>query len=99
MRYKDLVGEVWEKSSDLRSRNAAQRTVDLVISVFKEALLAGDDVKLPKFGRLQPRTAKKRTVMSPLIPGGGSVEVPERKLVKFDAYKGLKEGLNSGGGE
>ena len=97
MRYKELVNEVWEKSSDLQSKVAAKRTVDLVVSIFKAALVEGDDVRLPKFGRLRPRTAKKRRVVSRLIPGG-SAEVPERNFVKFEGYKSLKEGLNSGGG-
>lgn len=97
MRYKELVNEVWEKSPDLKSRKAAKRTVDLVVSVFKEALIEGDEVKLPNFGRLRPRTAKKRRVVSPLIPGG-TMELPKREYVRFESYKSLKEGLNSGGG-
>lgn len=64
-----------------------ERIGDVVGSMLR----SGQEVKLPGIGTLRPATTAARTAFNPAT--GETVEVPERKTVKFRPDAGLKRSL------
>ncbi len=71
----------------------AKRALGCVLKCISESLKSGEQVKIVDFGSFIPSTRKERQVRSPA--DGSLITVPETKVVKFRAGKGLKDHLNA----
>lgn len=55
------------------------------VELIKRELAAGEDVTLYKFGAFKAKTAPARKARNPKT--GESIDIPERKVVRFHASK------------
>lgn len=90
MNKQDLVAKLSEKL-ELSSKDAA-KVLEATFEVVTEALLAGEDVKVPGFGVFK---VKERAAREGVVPNTKEkIEIPAKKVVSFGAAKALKEELN-----
>lgn len=74
------------------SKRDGLKVTNIIINTIKQSLACGEAVKIARFGkfyrcRLKPRTGRH--------PGTGAIiEIPERRTVRFQCYKGLRTLLN-----
>jgi integration host factor subunit alpha len=66
--------------------------VDEVIEAIKETVEAGEDVKISGFGKFEVRHKDARMGRNPKT--GETVEIPERKVVRFKVSDVFKDELN-----
>lgn len=59
----------------------AKVTVELFSGIFRDALLAGDEVTLPGVGKLKVHTRPARTGRNPKT--GEPIEIQSKRVVKF----------------
>ncbi|MGD9366317.1 MAG: HU family DNA-binding protein [Desulfobacteraceae bacterium] len=71
-----------------QASNAIKAIVDCMI----QSLSRGDDVKIPGFGRFHLQTLKARRGRHPI--SGDTLQIPERRTIRFKCYKRLRETLN-----
>lgn len=89
MNVSDMADEIAD-SADL-TKTQARNAVNAVFETIQKALSDGQEVKLGSVGKLVVKLDKARTTR-PF--GGKPVEVPERRAVRFKAFKGMKDYLN-----
>jgi DNA-binding protein HU-beta len=87
----DLVDGVAEKANLIKSD--ADRAVDAFLDTVQEMVMKEEKVTLDGVGTLHPKTREAHTARNPQT--GESVEVPERKSVRFKISQTLKRMLNS----
>lgn len=90
MNKTDFVNMVADKAGV--SKKDTKIMVDAVFSAVSEVLGEGDSVNLTPFGKFEVVTRAARTGRNPQT--GESLEIPEKKAVKFKPSKGLKEYVN-----
>lgn len=90
VRQEELV-ETLAEAHDL-SKAKARRILDTLMDTIADSLADGKTVKLSNFGTFQASEQAARQARNPST--GEPVWVPERKRVRFAAYKGLKETVN-----
>lgn len=91
MNKTDLVAAVAEESQ--LTKEKATTVVESVIKKIQEALMEGDEVRLPGFGNFKVADRKATTARNPRT--GETVDVPASRVAKFAPAKGLKEALNA----
>jgi DNA-binding protein HU-beta len=72
------------------SKAEAERFLNAYMKCVKEALLAGEEVKLAGFGTFMAQEKAATTARNPRNPEE-VIEVPAKKVVKFKISKKLKE--------
>lgn len=87
----DLVKKVQE-ALNLHSQKEAGETVDKFVEVLVEAIKAGEEVSLGDLGKFVPVTKAARTCRNPRT--GETMQVPEKKAVKFKPAGKIKNALN-----
>lgn len=87
----DLVKKVKEALS-LSSDKAANEALDKFVNVLIEAAKAGEEVTLNGFGKFTQITKPARKCRNPKT--GETIDVPEKKVVKFKLANTLKNGMN-----
>jgi DNA-binding protein HU-beta len=76
-------------------KSEAENMLQAVLSVFTDALVAGDNIALIGFGTLKPSSRKERKGINPQT--GKSIVIPASKTVTFKAGKALKDAVNKKG--
>lgn len=66
--------------------------VETVFDSIKEALKKGEKIEIRGFGNFRLKERQPRKARNPKT--GESVEVPQKKAIRFKAGKALKEALN-----
>ena len=78
------------------SKAVARDAVDGVFAIIGEALVDGEDVRVPGFGTFGTRSRPARTGRNPGT--GEAVSISASKLPTFKAGKTLKDTVNAGPG-
>lgn len=90
MNTKDLAGVVAEQAR-LTKKNAEVAINATFVSI-GEALVAGEEVRIPGFGTFVVKERAARTGLNPATRE--KIEIKESKAVGFKASKNLKDSLN-----
>ncbi|MGO9737038.1 MAG: HU family DNA-binding protein [Desulfomonilaceae bacterium] len=69
----------------------ATEAIEMVFSTIGEALVAGDEIAVPGFGKFSIVVRKARTGTNPQTKQ--KLNIPETKAPKFSAAKALKESM------
>jgi len=87
---RQIVQSIYENNNYKQEdvRQIVQQTLDIV----RDALIAGRNIELRKFGVFEIQVRKARVGRNPNRPETDIV-IPRRAVVKFKAGKELKEGL------
>ncbi len=88
MHKTELIKRMAERFPQLMSKDAANG-VNLIIDELIVALATGDRVSFQRFGSFSTREVPERTRTNP--QSGDPVEVPARRVVKFNAGNELRE--------
>ena len=91
MNKAELVARIAEKSGF--KKKDAEIALDAVLETIKEALVAGDSVRLIGFGTFETRNRKERTGRNPQKPEN-VIAIPASKAPVFKAGKTLKNAVN-----
>lgn len=89
MNKSDLIEAVFGKVGG--TKRAAEDAVDTVFDSISRSLAKGEEVAISGFGTFLTKKRQARTARNPRT--GASVQVPEMKVPKFRAGKGLKEAV------
>lgn len=89
MNKQELVAALAEKLGV--SLKEATEVLDGTFEVVTEALLAGDSVKVAKFGVFSVKERAAREGRAPMT--GEKIQIPAKKVVSFKVAKDLKERL------
>ena len=91
MNKNDLIESLAEEFE--LTKSYARDLVDRVFEKISEAAHAGEEVALFGFGKFKVVERAPRKGRNPQT--GESVKIPARKVLKFEAAKAMKEGLNT----
>ena len=91
MNRKELIDVLAAAVPDL-SKADADRVYEAMAEAAKKCLATEGEFALPGLGALKAKIQKARTARNPQT--GALIQVPEKKTVRFSAYKDLKELLN-----
>lgn len=86
-----LIEKVSEKAGGLTIKQT-EIVVDTVFESIKSALQKGEKVEIRGFGNFKLKERKPRKARNPKT--GESVDVPEKKAIRFKVGKALKEAMN-----
>lgn len=87
MNSKELASAVAEKARI--TKTDAALAVDAVFEAIGQALVAGEEVRVPGFGIFSVKDRAARTGINPATHE--KIEIPASKAVAFKAAKNLKE--------
>lgn len=76
------------------SKNESAELLELVIAVIKGALEAGEQVKIPGFGKFEVMQKKDRKGRNPQT--GETMTITARKVMSFKPSAILRTGINKG---
>ena len=88
-----LIEKVAEKVEGLTLKQT-EIVVETVFERIKDALKQGEKIEIRGFGNFRLKERQPRKARNPKT--GESVEVPQKKAIRFKAGKALKEALNPG---
>ena len=88
----DIVDGVYERLGGF-SKNEASDIVETTLDVMKDALTAGEKVKISSFGTFSVRSKKERRGRNPKT--GQDMVISPRKVLSFKPSQVLKALLNS----
>jgi integration host factor subunit beta len=88
-----LIERVAHKVEGLTSKQT-EIVVETVFESIKDALRKGDKIEIRGFGNFRLRERSARKARNPKT--GETVEVAEKKAIRFKAGKALREALNPG---
>ena len=91
MNRKELIDLLADSVADMTKADAS-RVYDRMVELARERLATEGEFMLPGLGALKARVQKARIARNPKT--GAPIHVPEKKTVRFSAYKELKELLN-----
>lgn len=92
MTRSSLIEKVSEGVDGLTLKQT-EMIIDTVFESIKDALKKGEKIEIRGFGNFRLKDRKPRKARNPKT--GESVEVPEKKAIRFKAGKALKEALNA----
>ncbi len=85
----EFVNKLAEKGKITQKQ--ATEAIELVFSSIGEALVAGDEIAVPGFGKFSVVVRKARTGSNPQTKQ--KLNIPEKKAPKFSAARTLKESI------
>ena len=91
MNKQELVAKFMEETG-MVVKAQAERHVNAVINIIKEAVVEGDKVQIAGFGTFGSKERAARTARNPQT--GGTVAIAAKKVPTFKAGKGFKEIVN-----
>lgn len=91
MNRKEMIDVLAECAPDVTKADIS-RIYDGFVDLAKKQLNAESEFMLPGLGALKVKVSKARTARNPQT--GAPIFVPEKRNVRFSAYKELKELLN-----
>jgi DNA-binding protein HU-beta len=80
-------------TDDKITKAQAKQLVDAVLEALRTALVAGDEVNLPGFGKFKVQDKPARTGRNPAT--GEAIQIAASKKVGFSAAKALKDAVAS----
>lgn len=80
---------LYQEKMEISTKKEAERLINGFFSTLEEILVNGDDLSVIGFGKFETTTKAARICRNPKT--GEEVKVPEKKVVKFKAGKGLAE--------
>lgn len=86
----DLVKEVSEKTG--LPKRAVEATINSALSSIRDAVAAGEDVGLSRFGKFKAVERKPRTGFN--LKTGDKLSIPARKRPAFTPSESFKEAVN-----
>jgi integration host factor beta subunit len=86
-----LIEKVAEKVEGLTLKQT-EIVVETVFESIKDALKKGEKIEIRGFGNFRLKERQPRKARNPKT--GESVDVPQKKAIRFKAGKALKEALN-----
>lgn len=86
-----LIEKVAERVDGLTLKQT-EIVVETVFESIKEALKKGEKIEIRGFGNFRLKERQPRKARNPKT--GESVDVPQKKAIRFKAGKALKEALN-----
>lgn len=92
MTKKEFIALYSEKGS-FKSREDAQKKLDIVLELFGEILARGEEVNFIGWGRFEVINTSARKGRNPKT--GEEVSIKAKKVVKFRPGKVFKNGINS----
>ncbi len=90
MTKKDLSIAIHEKTGFSKSESA--QMVNFFFKTITDGLMAGEEVKLPKFGSFHVKQRKARTGRNPST--GETVHIPSRTTVVFKPSRFLRNAID-----
>lgn len=87
----ELIAKIAERNET--TKKAAGETLDAVMAVITEALVAGEEVKVSGFGTFSVAERAERAGRNPLT--GEAITIAASKSPKFKAAKALKDAVNA----
>lgn len=91
MKKSDLIEKVAENTGV--SKKHTEEVINEFVEVVKEALKAGEEVKLVGFGNFEIKEQGERTARDPRDPNK-VINIPAKRVVKFKISKKLKNILD-----
>ncbi|MGO8878469.1 MAG: HU family DNA-binding protein [Desulfomonilaceae bacterium] len=85
----EFVDKLAEKGK--MTKKLATEAIELIFTTIGEALVNGDEIAVPGFGKFSVVVRKARTGTNPKTKQ--KLNIPETKVPKFTAAKGLKESI------
>ncbi|MGO8879079.1 MAG: HU family DNA-binding protein [Desulfomonilaceae bacterium] len=85
----EFVGKLAEKGKI--TKKLATEAIEMVFSTIGEALVNGDEIAVPCFGKFSVVVKKARTGLNHQTKQ--KINIPETKAPKFSAAKALKESM------
>ena len=73
------------------TKKLSKEVIDTVVSEFAEQIKSGEKLRLKGIGSFSLKTRNARTCRNPQT--GGTIEVPEKTVIKFTASKSFNESL------
>lgn len=92
MLKKDDFARKIKEELQLSSMKDASAVLNGFSKIITEVLESGDGVTLPGIGKLEVVTRSPRKGHNPIT--GESIEIPEKKAVRFKATSAIKEAVN-----
>lgn len=74
------------------TKSAAGRAIDAIVAGISESLQNGEEVKIPGLGNFTLSKRSERTGRNP--QSGEAITIPASNVVRFKAYKALKDAVN-----
>ena len=91
MNRAELINRITEKTG--LKKKYTEDTLDALLEVIQEALVAGESVKIIGFGTFETRARKERTGRNPQKPET-LIAIPASRAPVFKAGKSLKDAVN-----
>ena len=88
MTKEELIKSILERSPDLHSKAAAERTLNATLDAIRAGLKKDGHVQIVNFGSWSVKKTKKRQGRNPQT--GEVITIKAKKVVRFSAGKGLK---------
>ena len=85
----ELVATIAEKGQTTKKH--AEEGLEMIFSAIADALVAGDEISIPSFGKFSVVTRKARTGLNPQTKK--KIKIPAKKAAKFTAAKALKDSV------
>ena len=89
----DMVDRVLQKSNGNVSKKQVEQFIESIFDTVTEALSEDKTVRLGNLGSLKPSERKARSGRNPQT--GQQIQIPAKKVVKFNMSKALDEQMNS----
>lgn len=90
MNKTELAEKLAERTGSTKAE--AARTVDAVVGIITDAIVANEEVAIPALGKLIAVYKPAREGRNPAT--GGTMQIPARRKATFKASKALKDRLN-----
>lgn len=87
----DLVNVIYEEAR--LSKSEASETLEELLEIIKATLEAGEEVKIPGFGKFEVKKKNERRGRNPQT--GEEITIDSRKILTFKPSGLLKNSLNS----
>ena len=93
MTKKDLARSMAKRAEGMTIADA-QVAIDVLGEALAEALVAGEEINIPKVGKLYTKEIAEKSAVMKMGPSAGKpYTVPAHKAAKFKPSMGLKESL------
>ena len=90
MNTSDLIDRLAAANANL-TKAQAKEVVDALLGALRDALVAGDEVNLPGFGKFKIQDKPARTGRNPST--GATIQIAASKKISFAAAKALKDAV------
>lgn len=90
MTQNELANKVAENTK--MTKVDAKKAVDAAFDIMSDALVAGEEIRIPGFGAFSVKETKEREGRNPAT--GEKMTIPAKKSVKFRNFKVIVDRLN-----